>query len=285
MGYGHVLKAAVGFNHLTGWADGPPIGAGTAYTDFLVPHIATIALIAALDHRRRTGEGQYIDFGQYEAGIHGLWTAPLDWSANGHEQTRLGNRDIQAAPHGCYQCKDGRWVVIACETEEQWTAFKAALGRPEWCDLERMRRRRQRLDEQKEIDRHIQFWLDDVTRRAEDPAEVRSENPEAPVQRKYTTAEIVAFMQGFGVPCGVVQSPEELHRDPQLAHRGRYWTLEHPVMGTRRYDGPAFRLSKTPGELTKAAPCLGEDNEYVYREIMGLSEEEFVELLASGAFE
>jgi benzylsuccinate CoA-transferase BbsF subunit len=93
------------------------------------------------------------------------------------------------------------------------------------------------------------------------------------------------FMQRFGVPCGVVQSAEDLQRDPQLAHRGHYWTLEHPVMGRRRYDGPAFRLSGTPGELTKAAPCLGENNEYVYREIMGLGEEEFVDLLADGAFE
>jgi crotonobetainyl-CoA:carnitine CoA-transferase CaiB-like acyl-CoA transferase len=285
MGYGHVLQAAVGFNHLTGWPDGPPIGAGTAYTDFLVPHIAAIGLIAALDHRRRTGQGQYIDFGQYEAGIHGLWTAPLDWTANGHEQTRLGNRDIQAAPHGCYPCKDGRWLVIACETEDHWTAFKAALGRPEWCDLDRMRRRHQRLNEQKEIDRHIQFWLDDVTRRPEEPAEVRSENPEAPVQRKYTSYELMDLMQGFGVPCGVVQSPEDLHNDPQLAHRGRYWTLEHPVMGQRRYDGPAFRLSETPAHLSRPAPCLGEHNEYVYREILGLPEEEFVELLVSGAFE
>jgi crotonobetainyl-CoA:carnitine CoA-transferase CaiB-like acyl-CoA transferase len=283
MGYGHVLQAAAGFNHLTGWPDGPPIGAGTAYTDFLVPHIAAVALIAALDHRRRTGEGQYIDFGQYEAAIHGLWTAPLDWTVNGHEQVRMGNRDPQAAPHGCYRCRDGRWLVIACETEEHWNAFKAALGRPEWCDLERMRRRQTRLNEQKEIDRHIQFWLDDVTRRPDEPEEVRGEGP--PVLRRYTSYELMRFLQGFGVPCGVVQSPGDLHSDPQLEHRGRYWTLEHPVMGTRRYDGPAFRLSKTPARLSRPAPCLGEHNEYVYREIVGMPEDEFVELLADGAFE
>ncbi len=284
-GYGHVLQAAAGFNHLTGWADGPPIGTGIAYTDFLVPHIGAIGLIAALDYRRRTGIGQYIDFGQWEAAIHGLGTAVLDYTVNGFEQSRMGNRDPEAAPHGCYRCKDGRYVVIACETEKQWEALKAALGRPEWCDLERMRRRHQRLQEQKEIDRHLQFWLEDMTVDPRRPEPTADDGPETPQVKRFTTDEVVAHLQSFGVPAGVVQSPEAMHADPQLAHRGHYWKLEHPVMGLRTYDGPAFRLSETPGELTKAAPCLGADNEYVYREVMGLSEDEFVELLADGAFE
>lgn len=284
-GFGHVLQGAAGFNHLTGWPDQPPIGTGTAYTDFLVPHLGAIALIAALDYRRRTGIGQFIDFSQFEAAIHGLGTAVLDWTANGHNQERMGNRDPEAAPHGAYKCKDGRWLVIACETEGHWAALKAALGRPEWCDLERMRRRWQRIDEQKEIDRHLTFWIEDVTRRDEDPDEIVVEGGEGQRLRKYTSYELMRHLQSFGVPAGVVQSPEQMHKDPQLAHRGHYWKLPHPVMGERTYDGPAFRLSKTPGELTKAAPCLGEDNEYVYREVMGLGEDEFIELLASGAFE
>ena len=92
-------------------------------------------------------------------------------------------------------------------------------------------------------------------------------------------------MQSFGVPCGIVQSAEEMHADPQLAHRGHYWKLEHPYMGLRTYDGPAFRLSETPSELTKAAPMLGEDNEYVYKDLIGLSDDEFVSLMADGAME
>ena len=262
MGYGHVLQAAAGYNELTGWPDGPPIGTGVAYTDFLVPHVAAVALIAALDHRRRTGEGQYIDFGQLEAAVHGLGTAILDWTANGHEQTRLGNRDPEAAPHGCYRCKDGRYVVIACFTEKDWEGFRAAIGRPDWTDLERMRRKWSRLNEQKEIDRHIGLWCEERT-----------------------AAQAFKAMRDRGVPSGIVKSAEEMHRDPQLRHRGHYWTLEHPTMGERTYDGPAFRLSKTPGELTKAAPLLGEDTERVFKEIVGLSDEEYVELLIDGAFE
>jgi len=285
MGYGHVLQAAAGYNHMTGWPDQPPIGTGVAYTDFLVPHVAATALIAALDYRRRTGKGQYIDFGQMEAAVHGLGTAILDWTANGHEQIRLGNHDMEAGPHNAYKCRDGRWVAIACATEKHWEGLKAALGRPEWCDMDRMRRRWQRINELKEIDRHLGYWFEDFTRLDQEPALQIEEGVEAPPVRKFTTTEVVELMQSFGVPCGIVQSPEAMHADPQLAHRGHYWKLEHPVMGLRAYDGPAFRLSKTPTELRKAAPCLGEDNEYVFKEVVGLSEDEFIELLADGAFE
>mgnify|MGYP001367812897 CR=1 FL=1 len=285
MGYGHVLQAATGYNHLTGWPDGPPIGTGVAYTDFLVPHLAATALIAALDYRRRNGTGQYIDFGQMEAAIHGLGTAIVDWTANGHEQIRLGNHDAEAAPHNAYKCRDGRWVVIACTTEKHWEGLKAALGRPEWCDMDRMRRRWQRINELREIDRHLGYWFEDFTRLEVEPALQSEEGIEAPPIRKFTTTEVVELMQSFGVPCGIVQSAEDLRSDPQMEHRGHYWKLEHPVMGLRTYDGPSFRLSGTPTKLTKAAPCLGEDNEYVYRQIVGLTEEEFIDLLATGALE
>jgi len=284
-GYGHVLQAAAGFNHFTGWEDGPPIGTGVAYTDFLVPHFAAIALIAALDYRRRTGQGQYIDFSQFEAAIHGLWTAILDWTVNGHEQTRLGNHDLEAAPHNAYRCRDGRWVVIACETEKHWEGLKAALGRPEWCDMERMRRRWQRINEQKEIDRHLTFWFEDFTRLPSEAALQVEEGVEGPPVRKYTTEEVVQLFQSFGVPCGIVQSPEEMHADPQLAPRRHYWRLEHPRMGLRTYDSPSFKLSKTPAELTRPASLLGEHNEYVFKQVVGLSDEEFVGLMAEGVFE
>lgn len=285
MGYGHVLQAAAGINHLTGWPDEPPIGTGVAYTDFLVPHLAATALIAALDYRRRTGIGQYIDFGQMEAAVHGLGTAILDWTVNAHEQTRMGNKDPEAAPHGCYRCRDGRYMVIGCFTEKHWESFKAALGRPEWCDLERMRRRHQRLNEQREIDRHIQAWLDAVTIDPARPEVKVDDAPDVPDDWRFTTDEVVAHFQKFGVPAGLVQSPEAMRADPQLAHRGHYWLLEHPTMGLRAYDGPAFRLSDTPAVLRKAAPLLGEDNEYVYKQLVGLGDEEFIELLADGAFE
>ena len=95
----------------------------------------------------------------------------------------------------------------------------------------------------------------------------------------------MGVLQGAGVAAGVVQTPEDLRSDPQLAHRQHYWTLDHPTMGPCCYDGPSFRLNHTPGVLTKAAPTLGADNEYVWQQVAGLSAEEFTELLIDGAFE
>ncbi|HCV00873.1 MAG: hypothetical protein CL897_01320 [Dehalococcoidia bacterium] len=262
MGYGHVLQAASGFNHLTGWPDGEPIGTGVAYTDFLVPHVGALALVSALDYRRRTGRGQYIDFSQFEGALHALGPAILEWTANGREAVRLGNRDPEAAPHGSYRCKDGRYIVIACFTEKEWEGFRAAIGRPDWTDLERMRRKWSRLTEQKEIDRHIDFWCGERT-----------------------AAQAFKAMREQGVPSGIVKSPEEMHRDPQLRHRGHYALLDHPTMGSRTYDSPAFRLSKTPGGPAKAAPLLGEDTERVLKGLIGITDEEFTELLVEGVLE
>ncbi len=261
-GYGHTLQAAAGFNYLTGWPDEPPIGTGIAYTDFLAPHFATFALVAALDYRRRTGKGQYIDFSQQEGSIHALGTAILEWTANGREAERLGNRDPEAAPHGCYKCKDGKWVVVACFTEKQWEGFRAALGRPDWCDLERMRRKWQRLNEQKEIDWHVSAWC-----------------------QEFTASQVMRKMQEFGVPSGIVKTAEDMHRDPQMRHRKHYATLDHPVMGARTYDTPAFKLSKTPHELTRPAPLLGQHTEEVFREVVGMSAEEFAAGKEEGVFE
>lgn len=284
-GFGHILQAASGYNHLTGWPDEPPIGTGIAYTDFLVPHIAAMALVAALDHRRRTGKGQYIDFSQYEAAIHGLGPAILEWTTNGREMERMGNRDPEAAPHGCYQCRDGHWLAIACFTEDEWAGLKAAMGRPDWCDLERMRRKWQRLQEQKEIDRHLDNFVWAITRRADEPEEEEVEGVDGARLHRYTSHELAERLQSFGVPTGVVQTAEDMHTDPQLQHRHHYWTLDHPVMGHRTYDSPAFKLSRTPASLIKAAPMLGEDNEFVFKGVLGLNEDRFVELLLDGAFE
>ena len=272
-GYGHVLQAAAGINHMTHYPGGEPIGAGTAYTDFLVPHFAAAALLAALDHRERTGEGQNIDFGQMEAAIHALEAVPLDYSANEREQQALGNRHPEAAPHGAYRCADrvrgdgnaadhDRWIAIACRTDEEWQALADAAQHPAWTVDPRFTTLADRLANQDELDALIAEWT-----------------------AGQQVEELMRLLQDAGVPAGVVQTPEDLRADPQLAHREHYRLLDHPTMGRCAYDGPSFRLSKTPGELRKAAPLLGEDNEYVYKEIVGLSDEEFIELLVDGVFE
>ena len=255
-GYGHVLQAAAGISHLTAYPGEEPIGTGVAYTDFLVPHFAASALLAALDHRQRTGEGQNIDFGQMEAAIHATETMILDYTVNGREQQALGagHRDYQ--PYGTYQCAargddDDRWIAITVTNDAELSALADVAGRPSWTSMDAAA-----------LDAEIAGWT-------------RSQQAE----------DLMGRLQHAGVPAGVVQTPEDLRNDPQLAHRGHYWMLDHPTMGHRAYDGPSFRLSETPAELTKAAPLLGEDNEYVYKDIVGMSDEEYVEHLVSGAFD
>ncbi len=255
-GYGHVLQAAAGISHLTAYPGEEPIGTGVAYTDFLVPHFAAIALIAALDHRQRTGEGQNIDFGQMEAAIHATETMMLDYSVNGREQQALGAGHPDHEIYGTWQCAargddDDRWIAITVTSNDELAALAEVAGQPGWASLEA-----------EALNAQIAAWT-----------------------RTQQAEELMQRLQSAGVPAGVVQTPEDLRSDPQLAHRGHFWMLDHPTMGHRAYDGPSFRLSETPAELTKAAPLLGEDNESVYKEIVGMSDEEYVEHLVSGAFD
>ena len=254
-GYGHVLQAAAGISHLTAYPDEEPIGTGVAYTDFLVPHFAASAVIAALDHRQRTGEGQNIDFGQMEAAIHATETMILDYTVNGREQQALGAGHPDHDIYGTWQCAargddDDRWIAITVTSNDELAALSEVAGKPGWTSLE-----------SESLKQQIADWT--RTQQAED---------------------LMQRLQSAGVPAGVVQTPEDLRSDPQLAHRGHFWMLDHPTMGHRAYDGPSFRLSETPAELTKAAPILGEDNESVYKNIVGMSDEEYVEHLVSGAF-
>jgi len=289
-GYGHVLQAAAGISHMTGYRDGEPIGTGVAYTDFFVPHLAAVALMAALDHRERTGEGQYIDFGQLEAGIYATETMMLDYTVNGREQHRQGNRHPQAAPHGAFRCaarpagdlssggptkasddlssggptkaSDDRWIAIACFDDQDWESCTEVLGGERLRNDDRFQSFDGRLINQDDLESAI-----------------------GELTRSWQAEELMVRLQEAGVAAGVVETCEDLRHDPQLAHRHHYWDLDHPTMGSCCYDGPSFRLSATPGVLTGAAPVLGADNEYVYREVAGLSEEEFVELLVDGAFD
>jgi crotonobetainyl-CoA:carnitine CoA-transferase CaiB-like acyl-CoA transferase len=261
--FGHVQQALCGVNHLTGWPDGFPTGAHGPYTDFFVPHIAAMAVIAALAYRRRTGRGQYIELSQLEAAIHCLDTAILDYTVNGREQGRVGNRHPQAAPHGAYRCLgDDRWCALAVSTDEEWQALRRVIGEPEWSLATRLATLEGRLEHADELDCLIEAWT--VDRSAE---------------------EVTGLLQAVGVPAGVVQTSEDLHADPQLAHRRHYTVLDHPETGPATYDGPAYRLSRTPAQLTMPAPCLGEHNQYVCSQLLGMSDEEFVELLAEGVFE
>jgi len=259
-GYGPQATALAGLYEVTGWLDGPPNFIYSAYTDSITPYFLVTTIAAALARRRKTGKGVYIDHSQVEAGVIHLGAAILDFAVNGRIASRIGNRDPYAAPHGCYPCLgDDRYCVIAVRSDEEWRAFCKVIGKPELTMDPRFATQTVRKENEDELDSMIEEWT-------------KTRTPE----------EVMLAMQVAGVPAGVVQNPRDLFEDSQLKHRGHFQWLEHPVIGLMPYHSRAFKLSKTPAQTTKPAPCLGQDNEYVYKEILGYSDDEISGLLAEG---
>jgi crotonobetainyl-CoA:carnitine CoA-transferase CaiB-like acyl-CoA transferase len=260
-GYGLQLSGLAGYVHLLGWPDRPPAIPYGAYTDFIVPPLAAAAIIAALDYRRRTGKGQYIDVSQFEAGIQLLAPLLLDYAVNGRIAGRVGNRSACTAPHGVYRCSgDDRWCAIAVFTDEEWSSFCRVLGNPDWAKQERFGTPMGRKRNEEELDILIEEWTSN-----------------------YSAEEVMARMQQAGIASGVVETTEDLYADPQLAHRGYFHQVEHPELGSYYAQTPPFKLSETPYEIGPA-PTIGQDNEYVFTQLMGMSDEEFIELDNEGVF-
>lgn len=267
LGFGTVLQAAAGLAHLTGWPDRPPSIPGVAYTDWTTPLFGLVALLAALDYRQRTGQGQYIDVSNLEAGVHCLETAMLDYTVNGRIQTRVGNEwmvgDLpSAAPHGVYRCLGrDRWCAIAVLNDQDWRRFCEVLGNPPWTQEARFTTVLSRVKHRDELNALVEAWT--------------SQHP---------AAEVMLRLQAAGIAAGVVQNAADLACDPQLDHRGQAIFLDHPEVGVQRYDAPAFQLTASPAQH-RPVPTLGQHNTYVYKGLLGLSEAEYDALEAEGVFD
>jgi len=261
-GYGLHLTSLAGFSHIAGWPDREPAWL-SAYTDFPAPRFNVAILLAALDYRRRTGKGQYIDMSQFENAIHYLAPLILDYTVNGRVANREGNRYAYAAPHNAYRCRgDDRWCAIAIFTDEEWQSFCRVIGNPDWTDDPRFKNMSARKENEDELDKLVEEWT-----------------------INQTAEEIMSMMQAAGIGAGVLQTAEDLlEHDPQLRHRQLYRELEHPEIGTHRAPGPAFQLSKCPYEVRRS-PLLGEHNEYILRDVLNLPDEEIAELVIEGVIE
>ncbi|MFC1925764.1 CoA transferase, partial [Chloroflexota bacterium] len=262
IGFGYQLSSFVGYHNITGWPDRDPCLIRTPYTDLPGARYGLISVLAALDYRRRTGKGQFIDLSQYEAGLQFLASIVLDYDVNKRVARRDGNRDPYAAPHGAYPCQgDDRWCAIGVFSEEEWQSFCKVIGDPSWTKDAKFTNLAARKENEEELDRLVGEW-----------------------SSGHTAEEVMSMMQKAGVPAGVVQTCADLHADPQLKHRNHFMQIEHPVIGKHFYFNEGFRLSKTPGEPTNPGPCIGEHNEYVYTKILGMSDEEFIGMLTDGVF-
>ena len=262
VGFGPHGAALAGVYALTGWPDGEPTSNTLAWPDCLSPWYAVTATLAALDYKRRTGKGQYLDISQVETAIHGFAPAMLNFSANHQVTQRIGNRCAEAVPHGVFRCKgEERWCAIAILNDGQWNALCEAMGKEEWVQDKRFATLQDRKANEDMLEKSIEAWA---------------------VQ--YTAEEVMTKLQALGVPAGVVQNAQDLFADPQLEHRDFFNFLEHPVMGKCSHSGWPAKFSLSPAQI-RPAPLLGADNEYICTKILGLSDEEFIDLINSGVLE
>ena len=261
-GYGNMAASLAGYYEITGWEDRGPCMVYGAYTDMLTPAVGATLITAALDYRRRTGKGQWIDLSQLETGVNNMPTTVLDYTVNGCIATRRGNRDDRACPHAAYRCQgEDRWLTIAVSTDEEWRALVHIMGHPSWAQEERFATLADRQANEEELNRLIGSWT-----------------------KSQDAANLEGQLQSAGVPAGLVAKQSDLFADPQLQDREFFAWCDHKVMGRSPYDGLMAHLSKTPGSVAPA-PLLGEHYGEILKGILDFSEEQIAELIGQGVVE
>lgn len=260
-GYGVLAAGLAGVTGLTGWPNRVPSTPIAGYTDIILPRFTAALMLAALEYRRRTGRGQCIDVNQFEIMQQFLAPAILDYTVNKRVAARQGNLSPTAVPHNAYPCRgDDRWCVISVSTDDKWLALCQAIGKPDLADKPDFSTFLERKKNEAEIDRILQEWTINLT-----------------------AEEAVSRLQEAGVPSGVVQNAPDLLQDPQLEHI--FWLLDHSELGPFHHLGQAFTFKRLEAEQCRPAPCLGQDTEYVCRNILKMTDEEFIELFNQGVFE
>ena len=260
-GFGTMAAAISGFFYPVGWPDRAPCGPFGAYTDYTSPRWLVAAVMGALEHRRRTGEGQYIDMSQAESALHLLAPAVLDRTVNGRVAHRVGNRDRHIAPQGVYQTAaseqfpavvpDDDWIAISCVDDSQWQSLAALMGRGDLGDLT-LAERHERHDELDEI---ISAWT-----------------------RPQDGVALMHRLQDVGVAAQIVQNSPEYTADPQIIHRGQQVEVPHAKQGTTIVDASRFQLSRTPAQVTYGGPTLGEHTFDILTEVLGYDSDRIAEL-------
>ncbi|MBW1710467.1 MAG: CoA transferase [Deltaproteobacteria bacterium] len=258
-GYGDQLSAISGLHEISGWPDRIPGEIGF-YTDFIAPRFNALTILAALDYRRRTGKGQYLDIAQHQGSVHFIAPILLDYAVNKRVATRQGNLDDYAAPHGCYRCQgEDRWCAIVVRTDEEWQSFCDVLRNPAWTKDPKFATLKSRKENEDELNKMVDEWTSNQS-----------------------DEDVMVTLQSAGVPAGRVGNTEDqMENDPHLKFRNFYQEREHPEIGKYRPPRQPCVLSKTPCEI-KRAPLIGEHNEYVFKELLCLTDEEIEELIIDG---
>lgn len=258
--YGPTLQALSGYTLSMRHANGEPAGWGYSYADMSGGYSGALAVLMALWHRKRTGEGQFVDLSQFETIASVVGPALLDILVNKKTLAPLGNRsqEAPAAPHGVYRCAGAdRWCAISIFTEDEWHAFGRVVGTPAWTRDARFSSLAQRLTHPEELDRHVETWT-----------------------RQHPAEEVMTCLQQAGVPAGIVANGEDLDRDPQLRARGYWARVQTPEGDEVVLDGAPVKLSATPGYVAAPGPLLAEHTESVLKRLLGYSDEHLAQLKA-----
>lgn len=226
------------------------------HSDAAAGATAAFAVLCALRYRKRTGKGQFIDLAQLESVVPHLGEAVMDYTMNGRVQEPLGNRHPSMAPHGVYRCRgEDRWVVIAVSSDKEWQGLCLAVGNPPWSKEERFSTTLRRLENQDELDKYIEEWT-----------------------CNHDNYEVMYILQKEGVAAGPVIDQRDALHDAQLTSRGFFELVSHREAGTHLYPGMLWKMGKTPLNIRKPPPCLGEHNDYVFKHVLGMSDDEIAEL-------
>ena len=260
---GYTTEAASGLAHMTGYRGGPPVVPEIPYADYTAAEHTLFAVMAALIHRARTGEGQFIDVSQSETVSSTVPEALMDYTVNGRTRERMGNQDIVMAPHGCYPCRgEDRWIAIAVASDAQWASLCETLGQAEWASEDRFTNILTRWDHRDELDR----MLSNATRDRDQH-------------------ELMHALQAKGVPAGAVLDGKQLLFDPHLRARGFYETVDHHPnagMPSLPYAGRPWKTSASWEIPRRAAPLLGQHNMEVLSELLGIPAPDVTEMESEG---
>ena len=258
-GFGNLAAAVAGFYDITGWPDRGAAGPYMAYTDYTSPRFTTAALLAALDYRRRTGKGQYLDFSQAEAATHYLTPGILEYQKTGQMPTRAGNADTEMVPHSVYPCVgEDQWCAIVCENDDQWKSLCVEMRRDDLADLNL----EERSQQAETIDEAIAAWT-----------QVQS------------PGGLQIRLQRHGVTAHMVQNTGDCMNDPQLVHRDHFPWVPHPEARQVMVDGIPHRLSRSQGGFDWAGPTYGQHSMEILEGILGYDGEQIAELAVAEVLE
>ncbi|MCC7369959.1 MAG: CoA transferase [Chloroflexi bacterium] len=257
-GFGRIAQAFGGLTYLAGHPDRPPVNPGSAtLADYAAGLFSTTAALAALDHRRRTGQGQQIDVSLYESIFRLCDVLALEYDALGTVRERKGS-DAHAAPHNHYPTGDDKWIAIACTNDRLFRRLNGVMGEHGWGDDPSLATMGLRAARRAELDERVSAWT-----------------------RRYTLAELRDLLDAAEVPNAPISSIADIVAEPHVQARGTLTTIDDPEIGPVLMPAPVPRLSLTPARVPRPAPLLGEHNGEVYGSL-GLSPDEIESLRREG---